>query len=116
MPRNFLRGPNFTQFDLVFNKKFKFSETTNVEFRTEIFNVFNHANFNVPGSRLNLALPTVSQSGGVYTFSTANVVQPGQPYTAGAAGGSFGLLTSTVERTVGLGTNRQIQFALRLNF
>jgi len=115
-PRNFLRGPNFTQFDLIFNKKIKFSETTNVEFRTEVFNVFNHANFNIPGSRLNLALPTVTQAGGVYTFSTANVVQPGQPYTAGAAGGSYGLLTSTVERTVGLGTNRQIQFALRLNF
>ena len=28
----------------------------------------------------------------------------------------FGLLRQTVERTVGLGTNRQIQFALRLNF
>ena len=116
VPRNFLRGPNFSQFDLVFNKRFRVTETTNLEFRTEIFNVFNHANFNIPGSRLNLALPTVSQTGGVYTFSTTNVVQPGQPYTAGAAGGSFGLLTSTVERTVGLGTNRQIQFALRLNF
>ena len=29
---------------------------------------------------------------------------------------AFGLLRQTVERTVGLGTNRQIQFALRLNF
>ena len=44
-----------------------------------------------------------------------NRLQPGQPYTAAAAG-SFGVMSSTVERTVGLGTNRQIQFALRFNF
>lgn len=116
-PRNFLRGPNFTQFDLVFNKKFRFTETTNLEFRTEIFNVFNHANFDIPGSRFNLALPSVSLAGGVYSFSSgANVLQPGQAYTQGAAGGTFGLLRQTVVRDVGLGTSRQIQFALRLNF
>jgi hypothetical protein len=116
VPRNFLRGPNFRQFDLIFNKRFKFTETTNVEFRTEIFNIFNRANFDIPGSRLNLALPTVAFAGGVYTFSSSNVNQPGQPYTAGAAGGTFGLLRQTVVRDVGLGTSRQIQFALRLNF
>jgi len=122
VPRNALRGPNFSQFDLVFAKKFKFNERTNLEFRTEIFNVFNRTNFDVPGSRLNLSLPTVSQTGGVggvgsiYTFSTTNVVQPGQAYTQAAAGGTFGLLRQTVVRDVGLGTSRQIQFALRLNF
>ena len=116
VPRNFLRGPNFTQFDLVFNKRFKFSETTNLEFRTEVFNVFNRANFDIPGSRLNSALPTISLAGGLYAFSTSNVVQPGQAYTQGAAGGTFGLLRQTVVRDVGLGTSRQIQFALRLNF
>jgi hypothetical protein len=117
VPRNALRGPGFQQFDLVFSKRFRFSETTNLEFRTEIFNVFNGANFDVPGSRLNLALPSVSLSGGVYTISSgANVVQPGQPYSQGAAGGTFGLLRQTVVRDVGLGTSRQIQFALRLNF
>jgi hypothetical protein len=116
VPRNALRGPNFRQFDLVFSKKFKFSEQTNLEFRTEIFNVFNHTNFDVPGSRLNLALPSVSQAGGVYTVGTSNVVQPGQAYTQATAGGTFGLLRQTVVRDVGLGTSRQIQFALRLNF
>lgn len=116
VPRNFLRGPNFRQFDLVFNKRFKFSETTNLEFRTEIFNVLNHPNFDIPGSRLNLALPSVSLAGGLYTFSSSNMAQPGQAYTQGAAGGTFGLLRQTVVRDVGLGTSRQIQFALRLNF
>jgi len=115
VPRNFLRGPNFQQFDLIFNKRFKFSESTNLEFRTEIFNIFNRANFDIPGSRLNLALPTVALAGGVYTISGASV-QPGAAYTQGAAGGTFGLLRQTVVRDVGLGTSRQIQFALRLNF
>src|SRR5262245_28857786 len=116
VPRNFLRGPNFRQFDLILNRRFKLTETVNLQFRTEIFNVFNRANFDIPGSRLNLALPAVSLANGFYTFSTSNVVQPGQPYTAGAAGGTFGLLRQTVVRDVGLGTSRQIQFALRLSF
>ncbi len=116
VPRNALRGPNFKQFDLVLNKRFKFSETRNLEFRTEIFNLFNRTNFDVPGSRLNLALPGVSFANGFYTISTVNAVQPGQAYTQGAAGGTFGLLRQTVVRDVGLGTSRQIQFALRLNF
>ena len=115
VPRNFLRGPNFQQFDLILNKRFRFNETTNLEFRTEIFNIFNRANFDIPGSRLNLALPTVSCAGGVCSASGANV-QPGAPYTQSAAGGTFGLLRQTVVRDVGLGTSRQIQFALRLNF
>jgi hypothetical protein len=116
VPRNALRGPNFQQFDIVLNKRFKFSETKNLEFRTEVFNIFNRANFDIPGSRLNLALPAISQTGGVYSFSTANVFQPGQAYMQAAAGGTFGLLRQTVVRDVGLGTSRQIQFALRLSF
>lgn len=116
VPRNSLRGPNFRQFDIVLNRRFRFSEKMNLEFRTEIFNIFNHTNFDVPGSRLNLALPSVTQTGGVYSMSTSNVVQPGQSYSQAAAGGTFGLLRQTVVRDVGLGTSRQIQFALRLNF
>jgi hypothetical protein len=114
-PRNFLRGPNFMQADLILNKRFKFNERTNLEFRTEVFNIFNRANFDIPGSRLNLALPTVSCAAGVCAASGANI-QPGQAYTQSAAGGTFGLLRQTVVRDVGLGTSRQIQFALRLNF
>jgi len=122
VPRNFLRGPNFRQFDLIFNKRFRFSETTNLEFRTEIFNVFNRTNFDIPGSRLNLALPSVTftpanaVTGAAAFFTIPTGLQPGTPYTQSAAGGTFGLLRQTVVRDVGLGTSRQIQFALRLNF
>jgi len=116
VPRNALRGPNFQQFDIIFNKRIRFTESTNLEFRTEIFNLFNRANFDIPGSRLNLALPTVSLANGIYTISSNNALQPGQAYSQGSAGGTFGLLRQTVIRDVGLGTSRQIQFALRFNF
>jgi hypothetical protein len=122
LPRNALRGPNFKQFDLIFNKRFRFSESMNLEFRTEIFNVFNRTNFDIPGSRLNLALPASTltaanaAAGTVAFYTLPNGTQPGAAYTQSAAGGTFGLLRQTVVRDVGLGTSRQIQFALRLNF
>ena len=50
LPRSFLRGPNFRQFDLIMNRKFPFAETRNVEFRAEIFNIFNLTNFAAPPS------------------------------------------------------------------
>ena len=113
LPRNALRGPNFRQFDLVLNKRFALTESTNLEFRTEIFNIFNFTNFAVPSTTLANALPNISTAGAL----TAGGLQPGSGFSQTQAGGAaFGLLRQTVERTVGLGTNRQIQFALRLNF
>jgi hypothetical protein len=108
LERNSLHGPSFRQVDFVASKHWPFSPERNVEFRFEVFNLFNTANFTNPVGTLPLALPATS-------LTEANRVQPGQPYTAAAAG-TFGTITSTVGRTVGLGTSRQIQFALRLNF
>ena len=96
LERNSIHGLNFLQQDVILTKKFGITETTNIEFRTEIFNIFNVTNFaNPPGT-----LPNVLGNG-------TNQLQPGQPYTAAAAG-TFGILNRTVERTVGLGTNRQV--------
>jgi hypothetical protein len=92
------------------------TETVKLEFRTEIFNIFNHANFANPSSTLNVALPTLTFNSTANAFVVGSGQQPGQAFTQSAAGTAFGLLRQTVERTVGLGTNRQIQFALRLNF
>ncbi len=104
MVRNQIHGPKFLQQDLIVAKKFAITESANIEFRTEVFNLFNVTNFaNPPGT-----LPNVLGTG-------TNQLQPGQPFTAAAAG-TFGIINRTVERTVGLGTNRQVQFALRLNF
>jgi len=112
LPRNALRGPNFKQFDIVLNKRFGLTESTSLEFRTEIFNIFNFTNFALPATTLNNALPTITTAGVV----SPGGLQPGNGFNQVQAGGTFGLLRQTVERTVGLGTNRQIQFALRLNF
>ena len=119
LSRNQFSGPSFKQLDITLAKKFRFTETMNFEFRAEFFNILNIANFANPGTTLNLALPTLSYNSATdsYTASSgANVLQPGQAYTQGAAGSTFGLLTSTVNRTVGLGANRQIQFGFRFNF
>src|SRR5205085_6168459 len=45
LARNALRGPGFWQSDLILNKRIPLTETVKLEFRTEIFNIFNHANF-----------------------------------------------------------------------
>jgi hypothetical protein len=93
---------------VVASKKVGLNGNRNVEFRWEVFNIFNTDNFANPVATLPNALPTNSTT-------EANKVQPGQAFSSAAAG-TFGTLTSTVGRTVGLGTNRQMQFALRLNF
>jgi carboxypeptidase family protein len=104
--RNQIHGPRFVQQDLILAKKFAITELANLEFRTEVFNIFNVTNFaNPPGQ-----LPSTFASG------TAVTLQPGQPFTTTLAGSAFGVVNRTVERTVGLGTNRQIQFVLRVNF
>jgi carboxypeptidase family protein len=108
LQRGSLHGPGFRQVDLVVSKHFPIAGPRNFEFRVEVFNLFNADNFSNPIATLPNALPTNATT-------EANKVQPGQPYTAAAAG-TFGTITSTVGRTVGLGTSRQIQFALRLNF
>jgi len=90
LPRNYLRGPISRQIDLVLNKKFPIAESTNVEFRTEIFNIFNFTNFALPPSTLTPALGTA-----------ANQFQPAQPL-AFAGSSAFGILNSTVERAWGL--------------
>lgn len=116
--RNELSGPTFRQFDMILAKRFRFTESVNFEFRTEFFNIFNQTNFANPSTTLNNSLPNLAfnTTTSVFTATTSNVVQPGQAFTQGAAGATFGLLRSTVGRTVGLGSNRQIQFAFRLNF
>ena len=108
LERNSIHGPSFKQFDLVLAKRFPFAAGRNFEFRAEFFNLFNTVNFSNPVGTLPQAIPNNA-------LTEANRVQPGQPYT-NAAAGTFGSLTGTVGRTVGLGTPRQAQFAFRVNF
>jgi hypothetical protein len=85
-PRNDWYGPGLTQFDASVIKKTKIGESRELEFRSEFFNLFNHPNFGQPSS----------------TWS------PGSS--------SFGHIYSTINRTIGTGTQRQIQFALKMHF
>ena len=105
LARAALRGPGLNQFDMTLDKKFHITERVNVEFRSELFNLFNRANFAPPPVRLSNALGTGN-----------NQLQPGQPYSLAAAGGTFGIANGTVTKDVGLGAARQIQFSLRINF
>ncbi|MEO5823234.1 MAG: TonB-dependent receptor [Vicinamibacteraceae bacterium] len=108
MERNAIHGPGSKQVDMFFAKHFNAGARRDLEFRAEVFNLFDTVNFSNPIGTLPQAIPTAA-------LSEANRVQPGQPYTAAAAG-TFGRLSSTVGRTVGLGTPRQIQFAVRFSF
>ena len=108
LTRNQLHGPWMRQVDVMIAKRVGIGGGSNVELRAEVFNILNIKNFANPVGTLPNALPGAA-------LTEANRVQPGQPYSAAAAG-TFGRLTSTVGRTVGLGTPRQVQFALRFNF
>ena len=86
-------GPHFAQVDLSVIRDFAIHERLKMQFRGEIFNILNHPNFDSP---------TLAGDG-------ANVWTP-----TGQA--SFGLIENTVGRTIGFGTARQIQLALKLTF
>jgi hypothetical protein len=115
LSRNAFAGPSLAQVDMTLHKRIPFNEKVNMEFRAEIYNIFNRANFANPPATLGVGLPNG------YTVAAGaepalSGVQPGQPFTSSAAGGAFGRANSTVATTVGLGAQRQIQLSLRLNF
>jgi hypothetical protein len=85
LPRNSITGPAFFNTDLSLIKKTRVGRTT-VEFRAEVFNLFNHPNFG----------------------------QPGRIATVGST--SFGVITATRFPTGDSGVARQLQFALKLYF
>jgi hypothetical protein len=113
LERNSIHGPNFFQTDLVVAKRIDFgSRGPNIELRAEVFNLFNRVNiaYDGIGSNLPNALPGNNQ-----TVGQSGTVQPGQAFSSTSAG-AFGRETSTVGRTVGLGTPRQVQLAIRFIF
>ena len=58
-----LRGPDLVTFDFSAMKNFKFSDRWTLQFRAEMFNIFNHPNFANPGT-------TVDVPGGASISST----------------------------------------------
>jgi hypothetical protein len=45
-PRGAFSGPGYQRWDVTLGKRFKITEGTNLQFRAEAYNLFNHTNFN----------------------------------------------------------------------
>jgi hypothetical protein len=84
--RNVIIGPGFNNTDFSIIKRTKIGENKLIEFRWEIFDLLNHANFGQPGR------------------------------TAQVGSTSFGVITNTRFPTGDSGSSRQMQFALKLKF
>jgi hypothetical protein len=68
--RNIVTGPGVQQWDFSALKNLRFTETKNLQFRAELFNIFNHANFGVPVNDMNS--PDVGQ---IQTSQPGRLVQ-----------------------------------------
>ncbi|MGC1616773.1 MAG: TonB-dependent receptor [Candidatus Acidiferrum sp.] len=86
LARNSITGPGFVNTDFSVIKNTKLMEKLNLQFRAEMFDIFNHPNFGNPA----------------LTFSPTST--------------TFGKITSTRFPTGDFGSARQIQFALKLIF
>ena len=53
--RNTLRGPAFRRTDLAFSKRIPIAMRTRLEFRAEVYNLFNNTNFGVPAANVSTA-------------------------------------------------------------
>ena len=52
VPRDFLRGPGAWQTDLALAKHISLGERAELQFRTEVFNIFNHALYGLPDGNI----------------------------------------------------------------
>jgi hypothetical protein len=106
--RNEVPGPNLwnLDFSLVKNTPVKrISETFNVQFRVEAFNIFNHTNFNSPvDNGQNFIINPTKSVGGVGGIG----IVPANP----AAVPGYFASTGAIDQTAT--TSRQMQFALKL--
>ncbi|MBI3210699.1 MAG: carboxypeptidase regulatory-like domain-containing protein [Candidatus Solibacter usitatus] len=55
--RNILIGPGMSLWDMGISKNTRLRERMNLQFRWEMFNMFNHTNFNQPARTVNIASP-----------------------------------------------------------
>ncbi len=97
--RDQLFGPPQRRFDLSLFKDFHVWESVTLQFRTEVFNLFNTPNFSNPSA-------TLSQSSAPAGTTTPSGFVPN------VAAGNFGKITATAADA----NPRQIQFALKLLF
>jgi len=99
LPKNYGRTPAFYQTDLAFNKKFDTpADRVKVEFRSELYNIFNHTNLYLPGGT---GGSTVS---GNFTMGTT-----GSSYGGASTSMAGGVISSTF-------SPRIVQFGLKVTY
>jgi hypothetical protein len=97
-------GPHLQRVDFSLFKEFPLNERFRLQFRTEVFNLFNHPDFNNPTS-------TISQFAG-NTTGTAALGKTGLNANANPASVPVGAITSLNSNF----NSRQVQFALKVLF
>ena len=95
--RNVLRAFGASQADIAFQRQFNLTEKTQLRFRGEFFNIFNHPNFGPPDNNITDAL---------FGYSTATLA------SSLGSGGANGGLNPLYQ----IGGPRSIQLALKLQF
>ena len=116
--RNSLRAPGFFQWDFSLMKNFPIWEKLTVQFRADIFNIFNHPNFANPDVGICTSVlaadpttnrPAMCASQNAFTGAITPAPNP-----------NFGKIGQTIASAnsslVGTGTARQEQFSLKIIF
>jgi hypothetical protein len=101
--RNSIMGPGYQDFDFSLVKNTavpRLGETFNIQFRAELFNIFNHVNYSNP----------VKASNSIFTPQAAPTAAIPNPPVPVANPATTGSLTATV------GSSRQTQLALKIIF
>ncbi len=92
--RNFLNNPSRLNFDMTLLKEFKVTEGSNLQFRAEAFNIFNHTQFRIFNPNLGNSAsntincyggPDYSAAGGLTTFPGINAPPVAVDCTTGSS-------------------------------
>jgi outer membrane receptor protein involved in Fe transport len=104
LPRNSLRGFNAAQWDFAIHRSFPISDSVQLQFRAEMFNVLNHPNFAPPSG------PRAAFGFGGFGVSNQTLGEYlGGGTASNVGGGAFSALYQ-------IGGPRSIQFALKVIF
>ena len=105
LPRNFLRGPEFWQLDLMFSKDLRFLNTQNVQLRVELFNIANRLNYENPAATLpeRHAGRSVHRRPGGHLRLHARTAQPHGRAGHGAADADFAALLVLATSSIAAG-------------
>jgi hypothetical protein len=75
--RNILRGPGVNNWDLSILKNFHFTERIYLQFRTELFNAFNHTQFNTPAAGSSTVTIDTATAGQLFSARDPRIMQFG---------------------------------------